>query len=186
MQRWEPSPELRHVSGGDAQGSQWLVASVLEHQPSGEQVERSKTCPRVLRDPTVLTEGEASAEGESLGWPSLGGQRQQGCGRDVTEGSTGAGTGHRPRHRAAAAQLTCFPPPGEEEGMAGASPRLCQALGTNPGHRPPQSPLPWPRCRPSCAGRDGPAQGAVKTSEALWRKRKEGQREAGKRPCLVP
>lgn len=63
-------------AGGDAQGSPWLVPPVLEHQPSAERVERSKSSPRALPDPTVLTEGrEMSRGGESLGFSCPGGDK---------------------------------------------------------------------------------------------------------------
>lgn len=84
-------------------------------------------------------------------------------------------------------ELTCFLLPGEEEGgLAQASPSPCTPFGTKPGHRPVRDPFPGPRC---CheqrwgEGTDGSRSGSrMKTLEVLWGKRKEGQREAEKRP----
>lgn len=143
--------------GGDAQGSQWLVLPVLEHQPSGERVERSKTCFRVLRGPTVLTEGrEMSAEGESLGSPSPGGTKAagpwQGCDRGTHAAPAGAGAGHG----AEAPRLRPHSSPGEEGGLARASPSPCPPLGTKPGHGPPSEPPPLAPLPPElcCRGTD--------------------------------
>lgn len=144
--------------GGDAQGSQWLVLPVLEHQPSGERVERPKTCLQVLRGPTVLTEGrEMSAEGESLGSPSPGGTKAagpwQGCDRGTHAAPAGAGAGHgaeAPRLRPHSSPA--FPHLGRRGGWHGHPPAPARLWAQSQGTHPRQSPLPWPRCRLSCAG----------------------------------
>lgn len=146
IQRWEQSPELRHVSGGRCPGFSVVVLPVWEHQPSGEQVEKSKTCPRELRGPTVLTEGE------NLGSPSPGGQRQQGRGRDVTEGSPRP----PPRHQGCGCTAhPLFP----TRGGGGDGTGMPQPLPTS-GHKPrAQSPARAPSLAPlppglSCRGTD--------------------------------
>lgn len=176
-----PQSRLRRVSEGRCSG--FSVPGAAGVGTLGKASGEIQNLPPSPPSPAALTEGrEASEEGEIRGFPG---------GRDVTEGSPRIprippDPPDPPGHRGCGSTSPAFPDLERSKGRHGHPPASAQLWAQTGGTEPPRAPSPGPAAARAALPRDGAARGAMKASEVLWRKEKEGQREAGKRPCLLP